>query len=467
MGKKNGEKALEPGEEGGNFITREELDQFSIDIQKKFDGFAQGQVELHRQQSMAASDFQKGFDPLATMIANMNSAVGAPRADPESSTHQSSVHGQGEQLFLTFDGTCTFDFIKKAEKYFKLCHTPEEEKIQVVRLYFTGKADFWLEKTELDREKISWAEFCKRLMNRFASTYDVVKAFHALKQSGSVDEYIDLFEETVGLVRRKYPDIPESYYIKSFVCGLQDYEQPQIQKPVSLSDAFSIARSLEASNLFKEGGNSNWRQRNNYQRPTPVSKETTPKPAAYVPVTIPKHNMETVPTKSDKCFRCGEKWAVPGHSFRNCTMNKQVSAMLTKEEEATESDKCFRCGEKWAVPGHRFHCKMNKQVRAMLTKEEEDQEYLDALNTIDEKEDQEEQEESNVLNRTLQHISSFRSEQASHEEPSAPIIQLRRRGAGLISVSLLVLLAAILWAFATGTGYAIKFCKGLWSSSST
>jgi hypothetical protein len=75
--------------------------------------------------------------------------------------------------------------------------------------------------------------------------------------------------------------------------------------------------------------------------------------------------------------------------------------------------------------------------------------------------------ESNVLNRTLQRISSFRSEQASHEEPSAPVIQLRRRGAGLISVSLLVLLAAILWAFATGTGYAIKFCKGLWSSSST
>jgi hypothetical protein len=75
--------------------------------------------------------------------------------------------------------------------------------------------------------------------------------------------------------------------------------------------------------------------------------------------------------------------------------------------------------------------------------------------------------ESNVLNRTLQRISSFRSEQAVHEEPSAPVIQARRRGAGLISVSLLVLLAAILWAFATGTGYAIKFCKGLWNSSST
>uniref|UniRef100_A0A453L5K9 NAC domain-containing protein n=1 Tax=Aegilops tauschii subsp. strangulata TaxID=200361 RepID=A0A453L5K9_AEGTS len=73
--------------------------------------------------------------------------------------------------------------------------------------------------------------------------------------------------------------------------------------------------------------------------------------------------------------------------------------------------------------------------------------------------------ENNVLNRTLQRISSFRSEQAPKEEASAPVIQVRRRGAGLISVSLLVLLAAIMWTFAAGTGYAIKFCKGLWKSS--
>nr|QOI08304.1 NAC017_5A.2 [Triticum aestivum] len=73
--------------------------------------------------------------------------------------------------------------------------------------------------------------------------------------------------------------------------------------------------------------------------------------------------------------------------------------------------------------------------------------------------------ENNVLNRTLQRISSFRSEQAPKEEASAPVIQVRRRRAGLISVSLLVLLAAILWTFAAGTGYAIKFCKGLWKSS--
>jgi hypothetical protein len=57
------------------------------------------------------------------------------------------------------------------------------------------------------------------------TTYDVVKAFHGLKQAGTVDNYIDILEHTVGTMRRGNPEIPESYYIKSFVAGLQDYEQ--------------------------------------------------------------------------------------------------------------------------------------------------------------------------------------------------------------------------------------------------
>lgn len=72
--------------------------------------------------------------------------------------------------------------------------------------------------------------------------------------------------------------------------------------------------------------------------------------------------------------------------------------------------------------------------------------------------------ENTVLNRTLQRISSFRSQQAANEESSTPVIQDRRRGGGLIFVSLLILLAAIMWTFATGS--AVEFCKGLWKSSS-
>ncbi|KAL6655316.1 hypothetical protein ACP70R_006142 [Stipagrostis hirtigluma subsp. patula] len=71
--------------------------------------------------------------------------------------------------------------------------------------------------------------------------------------------------------------------------------------------------------------------------------------------------------------------------------------------------------------------------------------------------------ENAVINRTLQRISSFRSQQAASEKPSAPVIP--NRSGRLIFVSLLVLLAAILWTSAAGS--ALPFCKRLWKSSST
>ncbi|CAN6204890.1 unnamed protein product [Urochloa humidicola] len=72
-------------------------------------------------------------------------------------------------------------------------------------------------------------------------------------------------------------------------------------------------------------------------------------------------------------------------------------------------------------------------------------------------------EEDTVINRTLQHISSFRSQQATREQPSSPRIQVTR-GSRLMFISLLVILAAVMWTFTAGS--ALNFCKGLWKSSS-
>ncbi|GJM98396.1 hypothetical protein PR202_ga15407 [Eleusine coracana subsp. coracana] len=66
--------------------------------------------------------------------------------------------------------------------------------------------------------------------------------------------------------------------------------------------------------------------------------------------------------------------------------------------------------------------------------------------------------ENTVIYRTVQRISSFKSQQAASEESSTPVIKATRSCRPLF-VSLLVLLAAVIWTFITG--------KGLWNSSST
>jgi len=75
-------------------------------------------------------------------------------------------------------------------------------------------------------------------------------------------------------------------------------------------------------------------------------------------------------------------------------------------------------------------------------------------------------EENTVINRTLHRISSFRSQQAASEQLSTTRIQVTR-GGRLMFISLLVILAAVMWTFTAGSaGSALNFCKGLWKSSS-
>jgi hypothetical protein len=64
MGKsKGGNNNLEEAEgDRPVLVTRDELDQLSMDMQRKLVNFAHGQIELSRQQAKATKEFNKRFD---------------------------------------------------------------------------------------------------------------------------------------------------------------------------------------------------------------------------------------------------------------------------------------------------------------------------------------------------------------------------------------------------------------------
>lgn len=82
------------------------------------------------------------------------------------------------------------------------------------------------------------------------SEYDIIAQFHDLKQTGSVGDYVDKFEEMLSQVRRHNPSLTDGYYIRSFIAGLKDYIQHHLQchKPVALSQAYWLAKRLEQDN---------------------------------------------------------------------------------------------------------------------------------------------------------------------------------------------------------------------------
>jgi hypothetical protein len=99
MGKsKGGDKNLEEAEgDRPVLVTRDELDQLSMDMQRKLDDFAHGQIELSRQQAEATKEFNKCFDQLTALLTFQNAPPRVQRYAAGTSSHQSSVHGMGEQ----------------------------------------------------------------------------------------------------------------------------------------------------------------------------------------------------------------------------------------------------------------------------------------------------------------------------------------------------------------------------------
>ena len=82
------------------------------------------------------------------------------------------------------------------------------------------------------------------------SSYEVIGHFHNLKQQGSVQDYVEKFEDLMGQVKRTNPSLPDEYFVSSFISGLKEYIQHHLQcyKPGNLTEAFCFARRLEQAN---------------------------------------------------------------------------------------------------------------------------------------------------------------------------------------------------------------------------
>jgi hypothetical protein len=68
-----------------------------MDMQRKLDDFTHGQIELSRQQAEATKEFNKRFDQLTSLLTFQNAPPRVQRYAASTSSHQSSVHGMGEE----------------------------------------------------------------------------------------------------------------------------------------------------------------------------------------------------------------------------------------------------------------------------------------------------------------------------------------------------------------------------------
>lgn len=113
------------------------------------------------------------------------------------------------------------------------------------------KAEVWVSNYLAIKKHIEWSEFVIDLSARFKDDMglSVVEQFNKLQQLGTIEEYIDEFDNLRSLMEQFHHVLPDPYMLESFIGGLKPAVKPFVKafKPQTVTDAILYARLQEES----------------------------------------------------------------------------------------------------------------------------------------------------------------------------------------------------------------------------
>ncbi|XP_012838300.1 PREDICTED: uncharacterized protein LOC105958843 [Erythranthe guttata] len=169
------------------------------------------------------------------------------------SNPSSSHGGEGSSHieFPRFNGQNPVNWIGKCRRYFSLCRTPENEKVLLASMHMEGKAEFFYLNYVEGRGDIGWKRFSEMVAERFGDRRgdNVYTALHKLRQEGSVEMYVEQFEELKACLplRESTTPMDEYYFVECFLNGLKEEIRDVLQSfhPTTLTWAINLAKYRE------------------------------------------------------------------------------------------------------------------------------------------------------------------------------------------------------------------------------
>lgn len=149
-------------------------------------------------------------------------------APPNQGIHSRPLGYLPKLEFPVFDGIILEHGLKRLTKYFQLCKINDDQKMSCVSIYMCEKAEAWFDAYTTARHNVDWGTLCLDLSVRFRDDgcENVVEEFNKLTQLGTLEDYLDRFEELMALMIQKNPQIPDSYFLDSFI----DRLKPRMRK---------------------------------------------------------------------------------------------------------------------------------------------------------------------------------------------------------------------------------------------
>ncbi|XP_019252808.1 PREDICTED: uncharacterized protein LOC109231614 [Nicotiana attenuata] len=191
-----------------------------------------------------------------------------------------------------FEGVDPCAWLRKCERFFQHNNiTDPQQKLEEAVIHLNGKAEPWYFSYHISKGVVRWSEFTTEICSRFEGAsnrkLNLIGEFKKIEQTGTVDEYLEKFEELKAWVLIRNPTIPEEFFLEFFIEGLKE----EIRHTVKMLDPYSFNKAVKKARH--------------------------------------KENLLTTITKGGK--KCGEKYH-PGHQCKQ----RQLNAISAAQEETIE-----------------------------------------------------------------------------------------------------------------------------------
>lgn len=237
------------------------------------------------------------------------------------------------------------DWMFQAERYFDIHHLSDSEKATVSVISFTGKALAWYRWNDGRPPFRDWGDLKLRLFTRFGSSKNksLCAKFLAIKQEGTVEEYIEAFETTAAPL----PHLTEEILENAFINGLD----PVISTEVLCWELVGLEKLMRKAQLVEDRELA-WSKRAEENG----AREIYPNPKSQATQSTTTAKQEVPPTRTI---------TLPSSTSIQKPITKEETPFKRLSEAEFQSWKekglCYRCDERYTV-GHR--CK-GKELRVL------------------------------------------------------------------------------------------------------
>jgi hypothetical protein len=174
--------------------------------------------------------------------ALLESAEGeSARFTPNFSSESTVPFGKLPKInFPKFDGKNPMLWQSRCENYFEMYSVESSVWVRVATMHFEGAAAHWLMSVDHRIRAASWSEVCSWIHDHFGHDQheSLIRQLFHIKQTTTVQDYIDRFTELVDQLVAYEPSSDHRYYTTHFVDGLKDV---LVQRPVDLDAACVLA----------------------------------------------------------------------------------------------------------------------------------------------------------------------------------------------------------------------------------